>query len=181
MGFRCRLDVPDFNPHSPRGERRQSRRFYTRPKLFQSTLPARGATHDGGSFHYSNIISIHTPREGSDHRLRSGLRRIEDFNPHSPRGERLQLNVETATWGLFQSTLPARGATSILLLQTVSVYHFNPHSPRGERPEKSRSGACNTHFNPHSPRGERRLSEIVAGGLIQFQSTLPARGATLWF
>ena len=57
--------------------------------VFQSTLPARGATTTGKLFEQSFIISIHTPREGSD--LSGSL-----------------------TWNqalIFQSTLPARGAT----------------------------------------------------------------------
>ncbi len=34
---------------------------------FQSTLPARGATHAGALDMDKIIISIHAPREGSDH------------------------------------------------------------------------------------------------------------------
>ena len=79
-------------------------------------------------------ISIHTPREGSDFNPHKGGIFYGDFNPHSPRGERHNraaggppeekisihtpregsddisaLNIELD--GLFQSTLPARGAT----------------------------------------------------------------------
>ena len=34
-------------------------------------------------------------------------------------------------------------------------------------------------FNPRSPRGERQLGVTVSGVSKQFQSTLPARGATI--
>ena len=34
------------------------------------------------------MISIHTPREGSDDNLPGVLAAFCDFNPHSPRGER---------------------------------------------------------------------------------------------
>ncbi len=34
---------------------------------------------------------------------------------------------------IFQSTLPARGATFRLLAKVVAVFDFNPRSPHGER------------------------------------------------
>ena len=60
---------------------------------------------------------------------------------------------------IFQSTLPAREATSGLTRWTWTASNFNPRFPRGKR------------------RG--RGSNIVK--LIKFQSTLPAREATLSF
>ena len=54
---------------------------------FQSTLPSRGVT--GGS-HLGDLpvsISIHTPLAGSDASDRPAKEIINDFNPHSPRGE----------------------------------------------------------------------------------------------
>ena len=59
------------------------------------------------------VISIHAPREGSDHplaRLDGGLQL--DFYPRSPRGERRRITNELILYELFLSTLPARGATS---------------------------------------------------------------------
>ena len=35
-------------------------------EVFQSTLPARGATIGGTAFRTNSIISIHAPRTGSD-------------------------------------------------------------------------------------------------------------------
>ena len=59
---------------------------------------------------------------------------------------------------LFQSTPPARGATS--------AYYNSPWLP--------------TYFNPRPPRGGR-LDRVATFGIadIRFQSTPPARGATL--
>ena len=78
----------NFNPRSPRGERRQSRGRCGRPlyfnprsprgerhmlegtavlwEEFQSTLPVRGATKPGIQRIRIKGISIHAPREGSD-------------------------------------------------------------------------------------------------------------------
>ena len=105
----------------------------TTRRIFQSTLPARGATLTAAGIFYEKTISIHTPREGSDrgkeddrylwpisiHTPREGSDPIpsnfnfsvENFNPHSPRGERLVIICYLNKLYLFQSTLPARGAT----------------------------------------------------------------------
>ena len=56
----------------------------------------------------------------------------------------------------FQSTLPARGATSTRCDTLTSASYFNPRSPHGERP----------------------IVTPAAAAQYQFQSTLPARGAT---
>ena len=102
--------VENFNPRSPRGERPDNLFLLPRLSLFQSTLPARGATLAGKPFAYYELISIHAPREGSD-LLREGRTNKErNFNPRSPRGERPRWSRKTA------------GSS-----------HFNPRSPRGER------------------------------------------------
>ena len=146
---------------------------------FQSTLPARGATrrvrlmvwqrsnfnprsprgerlHQAGILGDGPYISIHAPREGSD----------------------VMFDVIWITKVIFQSTLPARGATVVVTWLTVKsgisihapregsdethrddhqhVADFNPRSPRGERPCFSVVVLVYRHFNPRSPRGERR-------------------------
>ena len=101
----------------------------------------------------------------------------------------------------FQSTLPARGATTLSICTPPVVEYFNPRSPHGERPpyrggwKKSFSfqstlparGAtstvsdtahASTHFNPRSPHGERRDLLTTPKQPKEFQSTLPTRGAT---
>ena len=80
---------------------------------FQSTPPARGATRGGTSSLRKKIISIHAPREGGDDDIRPGIRKGINFNPRPPRGgRRLQL-WKMQEQPLFQSTPPARGATTI--------------------------------------------------------------------
>ena len=78
---------------------------------FQSTLPSRGATFWYPYFPFCLYISIHAPLAGSDQQFFAHARRIQDFNPRSPRGERL-------------STLSGMSISP----------NFNPRSPRGERP-----------------------------------------------
>ena len=153
------------------------------PLIFQSTLPARGATcgRPESAGHWT--ISIHTPREGSDdrlqagpcggnhfnphsprgerHRAAGGPPEEKDFNPHSPRGERRFGGVVMDRKGKFQSTLPARGATCDPLPANLPV-QISIHTPR----EGSDSGIwrrCggSSNFNPHSPRGERRRDRLA--------------------
>ena len=66
------------------------------------------------------------------------------------------------------------------MCMTSSRRNFNPRSPHGERPVAGRQGAhFPLYFNPRSPHGERLQCGIVAVTAATFQSTLPARGATL--
>ena len=123
-------------------------------------------------------ISIHAPRTGSDCVFSILLDMLVNFNPRSPHGER-PLTYQT----------------------DLQDAHFNPRSPHGERQHLHSAQSCPPYFNPRSPHGERHLhgSRQFSNLLIsihaprtgsdhapspdpnnykQFQSTLPARGAT---
>ena len=130
---RCILDVDDFNPRSPRGERPAAR-----PAL---------------------------------------LHALRHFNPRSPRGERPHA-FRCVSWHIkFQSTLPAWGAT-YRSRRSVPCLHFNPRSPRGERRELHRQRRVRL-ISIHAPRvGSDLPLPSVSMPSIQFQSTLPAWGAT---
>ena len=102
----------------------------------------------------------------------------------------------------FQSTLPARGATSRTSRKAenghISIHaprtgsdilcgvspsaqcHFNPRSPHGERLGPLLASPPPSYFNPRSPHGERLVwTKAVVDAFVEFQSTLPARGATI--
>ena len=124
--------------------------------LFQSTLPARGATGSVKSGACRGGISIHAPREGSD-KWRTSFGMTQDISIHAPReGSDFFSAVTMVSLLVFQSTLPARGATGIAAVLLFGGRHFNPRSPRGERPKVV----------------------VTASRSRIFQSTLPARGAT---
>ena len=101
---------------------------------FQSTPPARGATHGDKAPQYHRTgfnprpprggrletvdalerfeqVSIHAPRAGGDPPSRSLLPGRKRFNPRPPRGGRLSCADGQRQLILFQSTPPARGAT----------------------------------------------------------------------
>ena len=100
-----------FNPRSPHGERRKLLRKQSKhllisihaprmgsdttsvatkisTQIFQSTLPAWGATQLLNGSRFESFISIHAPRMGSDRPaiIFGGGRK--NFNPRSPHGER---------------------------------------------------------------------------------------------
>ena len=103
---------------------------------------------------YPPSISIHAPRTGSDDE-RGGIAGEVDFNPRSPHGERPITTAGRATPVIFQSTLPARGATHEMRHTYISII-FQSTLPA---------------------RGATRLTR-AGSGTGRFQSTLPARGAT---
>ena len=170
----------NFNPRSPRGERRAPLTGPNGLRRFQPSLPARGATL---STLQNDVV-------------------FQNFNPRSPRGERHNLMDKGEQVLTFQPSLPARGATSWNPSECRCRTHFNPRSPRGERrlpsipahfavqistlaPREGSDGLCQIfpflavistlapregsdsrpagpppgpgHFNPRSPRGERRV------------------------
>ena len=105
---------------------------------------------------YFPFISIHAPRTGSD---RTGNTQVK------------------ARFG-FQSTLPARGATTVRGA-IDEVYEFQSTLPARGATASSAIFRRSQWISIHAPR--TGSDEAVLEGLLftcQFQSTLPARGAT---
>ena len=169
--------------------------------VFQSTLPARGATRRGENASESTDdfnprsphgerqalppmlrealeISIHAPRTGSDRAAAPTEKQRALISIHAPRtgSDSAPRGSSCSAW-VFQSTLPARGATR-RSRRWMAAAHFNPRSPHGERPTatvvdadtaaisihaprtgsdlaRAKPGADAGYFNPRSPHGER--------------------------
>ena len=169
--------------HAPRtGSDKNSYDFIYNFNLFQSTLPARGATTISIVPSLFDLISIHAPRTGSDIQAHRIAALVAAISIHAPRtGSDMRR----------------------ILMRTLFFWNFNPRSPHGERRpcavqvrvavfisiHAPRTGSdCKgfglrspvEDFNPRSPHGERRRAVVVAVFFLQtFQSTLPARGATI--
>ena len=125
-----------FNPRSPHGERRSSSFRRASLKRISIHAPRTGsdrcaralcglsgisihAPRTGSDVHRVLIlltenISIHAPRTGSDSRTTLEPRTRGNFNPRSPHGERRTSAAAGRRLNLFQSTLPARGATPLV-------------------------------------------------------------------
>ena len=147
----------NFNPRSPHGERHLRRMLSFWTARFQSTLPARGATWCNPPYGRRIGISIHAPRTGSDP------------------------GVCEAACGKarFQSTLPARGATErskdIMDSAFISI-----HAPRTGSDGVGLQKLLCVSISIHAPRTGSDCSGSAYFWIsASFQSTLPARGATI--
>ena len=146
-------------------------------------------------------ISIHAPRTGSDITVTIAVEIHEVFQSTLPaRGATTPQEV-TLTSKTFQSTLPARGATAdkrcnqlrkrfqstlpargatIPTEEMTDPDGISIHAPRtGSDAHGGKPASARRDFNPRSPHGERRTQVMTTSSSLTFQSTLPARGATM--
>ncbi len=170
----------DFNPRSPRGERPESRFCLCRFLDFNPRSP-RGERLDGIDIKvYPTVISIHAPREGSDARRENAPSHDRPISIHAPReGSDKDDCTGYRADEEFQSTLPARGATQMRDNQLRANHNFNPRSPRGERQSWFIQLFVDNEFQSTLPaRGATATPHQLPFISDLFQSTLPARGAT---
>ena len=156
----CQSQSPrwNFNPRSPRGER-----------------PCR---HQVG--HRRRHISIHAPREGSDGPISRAPRVYADFNPRSPRGERQEHKCQIDARCYFNPRSPRGERPGPPSPRRTWSGYFNPRSPRGERHQAGAQIQQGPHISIHAPReGSDFGPKSPARSTRTFQSTLPARGATV--
>ena len=190
--------------------------------LFQSTLPARGATSNAASLSCGICISIHAPRTGSDAAIWGIFQPFLYFNPRSPHGERLApatANGWTAYFNprsphgerpfMFCCTAGCRGisihaprtGSDVGADQAVRVEAISIHAPRTGSDQAHQHHQAQERISIHAPRtgsdadqarplgsfaisihaprtGSDTLVQSLASLLSEFQSTLPARGAT---
>ena len=125
-----------------------------------------------------------------------------NFNPRSPHGERLSRGGTKQSPGRISIHAPRTGSdTSVCGVSCFALSNFNPRSPHGERQVVCRNYCRTRDFNPRSPHGERpspdglealrtisihaprtgsdRRDLTLDKAPEPFQSTLPARGATV--
>ena len=125
----------------------------------------------------------------------------QNFNPRSPYGERPAGANGADGKGVFQSTLPLRGATQVVCFRNLADYisihapltgsdrkhdrqragpmYFNPRSPYGERLSGAPARLDRTRISIHAPlTGSDCRSPSKREQAAEFQSTLPLRGAT---
>ena len=81
-----------------------------------------------------------------------------DFNPRSPRGERLIYDTDDAVWTEISIHAPREGS-DVQSIRRVLLRGISIHAPReGSDLSETLSLLGIHHFNPRSPRGERRGS-----------------------
>ena len=174
------MDTACFNPRLPHGRRQAGTSSITWRSRFQSTPPAREATRRRPNVWQPRSVSIHASRTGGDFR-RYSIANVWRFNPRLPHGRRPTTSARIHRRKAFQSTPPAREATSCEMRPPTADASFNPRLPHGRRLSAMLSRAVNSivsihasrtggdvwdtfgnhwwaRFNPRLPHG-RRLSE----------------------
>ena len=139
-----------FNPRSPHGERRDTKRITKRrndfnPRSPHGERPSPMGILSGGqhfnprsphgerrsTFNVNEEWLHFNPRSphGERHYLPVEYRGLVNFNPRSPHGERHESSISPSTCHTFQSTLPARGATPPFGYNHINAY-ISIHAPR---------------------------------------------------
>ncbi len=130
-------------------------------EIFQSTLPAGGATFSSLCMFHVAVISIHAPRRGSDTSVY--YRQLyRDISIPAPRrgSDDADINSIIARYE-FQSTLPAGGAT-FDFVQSLKEGSISIHAPRrGSDMIPRLLVSSQSNFNPRSPQGERQYSQSI--------------------
>ena len=161
-----------FNPRSPHGERLFTR-LQTLPYGISIHAPRMGSDCPLTVFWSVAIISIHAPRMGSDFVLACAIS-ASSISIHAPRmGSDFAGYVDNPVMPIFQSTLPAWGATLIANSIYTFPLYFNPRSPHGERRAHRVHRASESDFNPRSPHGERRSRSYIFVGSTNFNPRSP--------
>ena len=179
LAMQIALQVSEnFNPRSPRRERRPQKVPVVMLFVFQSTLPEKGATISARDIDTTGLISIHAPREGSDYSEVNKMWILNHFNPRSPRRERHAGEISQEQYEKFQSTLPEKGATHTGLFFGRQCY-ISIHAPR-EGSDLDWLLAPNLDLiSIHAPReGSDLPKQARCMRKSKFQSTLPEKGAT---
>ena len=174
---RCNPTDKNFNPRSPHGERHVLRSTARRSPHFNPRSPhgerRRCRYH---SFRHTRI-STHAPRTGSDPSEMFAIAFSRYFNPRSPHGERPTSRKSTSPTQSFQPTLPARGATILMLWLAARLSRFQPTLPaRGATIATERLKDFLRNFNPRSPHGERRPGFRGAEG-VRISTHAPRTGS----
>ena len=148
--------------------------------VFQSTLPAREATHTWAKARAKHCISIHASREGSDVPDSISLLHHDGFQSTLPAREATSLRARSSLLSrIFQSTLPAREATLVVELSCSTVV-FQSTLPAREATADMGLQAVNVLISIHASREGSDLSPPAISAMTsKFQSTLPAREATV--
>ena len=167
-------------------------------RIFQPTLPARGATRLFVLCPCVDcLISTHAPRTGSDgKRVRQTGDCLSQFQPTLPaRGATARHGFQLPRTLAFQPTLPARGATRHRIRHRGRPA-ISTHAPRTGSDEQKRAAqkaryisthaprtgsdmhrACRnlsmTNFNPRSPHGERPITSSSANRPRNFNPRSP--------
>jgi len=118
--------------HAPRmGSDASAAASHLQKLLFQSTLPAWGATLVCQAMGKDSPVSIHAPRMGSDHPgPQAGETYCKCFNPRSPHGERPKLLDDPVGIPVVSIHAPRMGSDLGHCYRIHSGQYVSIHAPR---------------------------------------------------
>ena len=125
------------------------------------------------------MVSIHAPRTGRDLSMSWASSTTSSFNPRAPHGARRVTPFQHPHTCKFQSTRPARGATSTGDCRTCPSAFQSTRPARGATSQSGFQIMTLNSFNPRAPHGARPACQCHRDQTVSFQSTRPARGATM--
>ena len=166
-----------FNPRSPCGERPAVVAKGHQRRLFQPTLPVRGATGVPVPQAQRALFQPTLPVRGAT-RIRPRLARAGTFQPTLP------VRGATCREVIFRgyewiSTHAPRAGSDVSATVEGNWFTISTHAPRAGSDQCAAAfSPCRRDFNPRSPCGERQAPPWSHTSYRRFQPTLPVRGAT---
>ena len=149
------FDIFVFQSTPPHGERHGVAYHDDSQIVFQSTLPAWGATFFFACSECFFNISIHTPRMGSDHPYLH-VDQVQHISIHAPR----------------------MGSDKRSSLPFLKETNFNPRSPHGERPAHQSEDDDKPHISIHAPAWGATMRNARLPRHRDISIHAPAWGAT---
>ena len=142
----------NFNPRSPHGERPPPTCKKTEKKLFQSTLPARGATSAMYTIPPGRSFQSTLPARGATVRAAEMIRRIPHFNPRSPHGERLSCQQFAADRLRISIHAPRTGSDHTARPENGGLKDISIHAPRTGSDQAPTQRLTVSEISLHAPR-----------------------------
>ena len=157
-----------------------SRRQCRPLKVFQSTLPARGATATAGCYGGSGwFLKPPPPPGGATPWRQPNALAVLNFQPPPPAGGATNLKLGYGGTQKISIHAPRTGSNRTSSSIFPGRPHFNPRSPHGERRKVLANWDNDLIISIHAPRtGSDNTKKHFEEDNTIFQSTLPARGAT---
>ena len=147
-----RLELP-ISIHAPREGGDQSLGGVFVNLSISIHAPREGGDVEGKARATERLISIHAPREGGDCGfLKSPVYSLIFQSTPPARGATSRQFIKQADYFTFQSTPPARGATLFYCPIYGTAINFNPRPPRGGRPGRHRAASPGRWISIHAPR-----------------------------
>ena len=166
-----------FNPRAPRGARQATLEDLQDQLVFQSTRPARGATQSNYDSNYNQKFQSTRPARGATphHFI---IHDLCEISIHAPREGRDTFPTTSALTPTISIHAPREGRDPTQITMEEVTRYFNPRAPRGARQIFRRGYVIHIRFQSTRPARGATLTARTPNHRLEFQSTRPARGAT---